>query len=68
VAGLAPEARLELRYTDIVMAGHQREARLRPDDPAIHDEKKRRPGAIPAFFYRAGARFTSPRLRGEVGA
>jgi hypothetical protein len=25
VAGLAPEARVELRYTNIVMAGHQRE-------------------------------------------
>src|SRR5580704_18067296 len=33
---------------------------------AGHDEEEMRPGAIPAFFCRAGARFTSPRLRGEV--
>jgi hypothetical protein len=49
VAGNPAEARLELR-SNVVLAGHQREARLRPDDPAGHEEK-RRPGAIPAFCY-----------------
>jgi hypothetical protein len=45
VAGIATEARFELRSSNIVMAGL---------DPAIHEN--RRPGAIPAFFLAVIAR------------
>jgi hypothetical protein len=33
------------------MAGHQREARLRPNDPAIHENSEGREQSRP-FFYR----------------
>jgi hypothetical protein len=43
------------------MAGQKREARLRDDDPAIHQNKKA--GSDPGLFLF----FASPRLRGEAG-